>query len=132
MKIRILHELKNSLPLFLWLLLVQTVCALFTLAVSILALVLMAFGGNLVLGGSTSLLGGDSWRCADLLILAGDGSVCTPCCATGACWGCGCIDDVGRIDIPDAQHGFGLFSPKSLRRDAGTNPTIFESQLSIR
>ncbi|MDE6589601.1 MAG: hypothetical protein K2K53_04475 [Oscillospiraceae bacterium] len=55
MKIRILRELKSSLLLFLWLLLVQTVCALFTLVVAILALVLMAFGGSLVLGGSTPL-----------------------------------------------------------------------------
>lgn len=57
MRIRILRGLKSSFLLFLWLLLVQTVCALFTLVASILALVLMAFGGSLVLGGSTSLLG---------------------------------------------------------------------------
>lgn len=55
MKIKILRKLKSFLLLFLWLLLVQTVCALFTLVASILALVLMAFGGSLVLGGSTLL-----------------------------------------------------------------------------
>lgn len=55
MKIRILRVLKSSLLLFLWLLLVQIVCALFTLVVSILVLVLMAFVGTLVLGGSTPL-----------------------------------------------------------------------------
>lgn len=55
MKIRIPRELKSSFLLLLWLLLVQTVCALFTLVAAILALVLMAFGGSLVLGGSTPL-----------------------------------------------------------------------------
>lgn len=55
MKTRILRELKSSSLLFLWLLLVQTVCALFTLVVAILALTLMAFGGILVLSGSTPL-----------------------------------------------------------------------------
>lgn len=55
MKTKVLHDLKSSLLLFLWLLLVQTICALFTLAAAILALVLMALGGSLVLGGSTSL-----------------------------------------------------------------------------
>lgn len=55
MKIRILRELKSSSLLFLWLLLVQTVCALFTLVVAILAFVVMVFGGGLVLGGSTPL-----------------------------------------------------------------------------
>lgn len=53
MKIRVLRELKSSFLLFLWLLLVQTVCAVFTVTVSILALMLMAFSGTLVLGGST-------------------------------------------------------------------------------
>ena len=55
MKTRILHELKSSSLLFLWLLLTQTVCALFTLVVSILALVSMAFSGGLVLSGHTPL-----------------------------------------------------------------------------
>lgn len=54
-KTRILRELKSSLLLFLWLLLAQTVCALFTLVAAILALVLMALSGMLVLGGPTPL-----------------------------------------------------------------------------
>jgi len=55
MKIKILRELRASFLLFLWLLLVQTVCALVALVVATLAMVLMAFGGFLVLGGSTPL-----------------------------------------------------------------------------
>ena len=55
MKIRILHELKSSLLLFSWLLLVQTVCALFILVVAILALALLIFSGSLVLSGTTPL-----------------------------------------------------------------------------
>lgn len=55
MRLRIMRELKSSFLLFLWLLLVQTVCALFVLVAAILALVMMALGGTLVLSGSTPL-----------------------------------------------------------------------------
>lgn len=55
MKTRILRGLKSSFLLFLWLLLAQAASALFTLAAAMLALVLMAFGGILVLGGPTPL-----------------------------------------------------------------------------
>ena len=53
--VKILRELKSSLLLFLWLLLVQTVCALFILVVAILVFMFLLFGGSLVLGGSTPL-----------------------------------------------------------------------------
>lgn len=52
---KILRELKSSLLLFLWLLLVQTVCALFILVASTLLFLLMVFSGSLALGSSTPL-----------------------------------------------------------------------------
>ena len=54
---RSLRELKSSALLFLWLLLVQTVCALFILVAAILALALLVFSGGLVLSGATPLWG---------------------------------------------------------------------------
>lgn len=78
-----------------------------------------------------TVVGVDSLRCADLSVLAVDGSVCTPCCPARACWGCDRTDDVGHSDIPDAQRVLAPVSPKSLRRDVGTNPAIFGLQLSI-
>lgn len=55
MKNGILHELKSSSLLFLWLLLAQTICALFTLFASALVLMGMILGGTLALSGHTPL-----------------------------------------------------------------------------
>lgn len=72
MKTKIPRELKRSFLLFLWLLLAQTVCALFTLLASILALVSMALGGSLALSGHTPLwvwIGGGALVCLFWLMM---------------------------------------------------------------
>lgn len=74
MKNGFLHELKRSVRLFLWLLLVHTALGAVVLPVAALALLVLGLSGSLVLGGSgLTLLG--SLACALpgglLLVLAG-------------------------------------------------------------